>query len=174
MLCFDIHCVFATHRSRSSAFVFLWRYNLYVAAHEKFRVLFVCIGNSCRSPMAEAVARHHAFDVIEASSAGLAPLGYIVEPTTTTLAANGYSVEGLSSKRFSRQAIDSTDLIVNLSGLPIDCLPDRVKVEEWPVEDPYGEDAATYQRILEEIESRVLTLAARFRSQPNLEQSSHG
>ena len=130
-------------------------------------MLFVCIGNSCRSPMAEAIARHHASDVLEPSSAGLAPLGYIVDPTTETLAANGYSTEGLASKRLSRQAIDETDVVVNLSGHPIDSLPDRVKVEEWPVEDPYGADPATYQRILEEIEGRVLTLAARFRSQRN-------
>lgn len=122
--------------------------------------------------MAEAIARHHASDVIEPSSAGLAPLGYIVEPTTDTLIANGYPVEGLSSKRLSRQAIDSADFIVNLSGHPIDYLPEHVKVEEWPVEDPYGEDPATYQRILEEIKDRVLTLAARFRSHPNFMKSN--
>ena len=116
--------------------------------------------------MAEAITRHHASDIIEPSSAGLAPLGYIVEPTSETLHANGYSAEGLASKRLSRQAIDDADLIVNLSGHPIDCLPARAKVEEWPVEDPYGSDAVTYQRILEEIEGRVLTLAARFRSHP--------
>ena len=148
-----------------------WRYNLSVAPLEKLRVLFVCVGNSCRSPMAEAIARHRASDVIEPSSAGLAPLGYIVEPTIGALIANGHSVEGLSSKRLSRQTIDDADLIVNLSGEPIDCLPDRAKVEDWPIEDPYGTDAATYQRILEEIEGRVLALAARFRSQPGLKES---
>jgi len=144
-----------------------------MAPSTKFRVIFVCIGNSCRSPMAEAVARRHASDVIEPSSAGLSPLGYIVEPTIDTLLANGYSVEGLASKRLSRQAMDAADLIVNLSGHLIDCPSDRVKVEEWPVEDPFGMDRATYQRILEEIEGRVLTLAARFRSQPNREKSTH-
>ena len=123
--------------------------------------------------MAEAIARHHAPDILEPSRAGLAPLGYIVAPTTNALAANGYSTEGLASKRLSRQFIDETDIIINLSGRPIDCLPDRVKVEEWPVEDPYGTDSATYQRILKEIEGRVLTLAARFRSQRNPEDSHH-
>ncbi|HTP68676.1 MAG TPA: low molecular weight phosphatase family protein [Dongiaceae bacterium] len=133
----------------------------------------MCIGNSCRSPMAEAVAREHASDIIEASSAGLAPLGYIAEPTASTLAANGYSADGLSSKRLSPKAIEETDLVVNLSGLPIDCLPSRVKVEEWRVEDPYGADTAKYQRILEEIEGRVLALAARFRSLPNRQRAHH-
>jgi len=122
--------------------------------------------------MAEAIARHHASDVLDPSSAGLAPLGYIVEATADTLVANGYSIEGLSSKRLSRQVVDSADLIVNLSELPIDCLPERAKVEEWPVDDPYGTDSATYQRILEEIEGRVLALAARIRSQPNSRTSN--
>lgn len=123
--------------------------------------------------MAEAIARHHASDVIEPFSAGLAPLGYIVEPTADALLANGYSAQGLSSKRLSRQAIDNADLIVNLSGHPIDCLPERAKVEEWPVGDPYGADPATYQKILEEIEKRVLALAARLRLPANLKNSSH-
>ena len=39
------------------------------------RVLFICVGNSCRSPMAEALARHLAADVIEPQSAGISPLG---------------------------------------------------------------------------------------------------
>src|SRR5262249_38096767 len=53
------------------------------------RVLFVCIGNACRSPMAEAIARHVAPDVIEASSAGLEPLGYISQHTKTVLTETG-------------------------------------------------------------------------------------
>ena len=45
------------------------------------KVLFLCIGNACRSQMAEAIARHSASDVIEATSAGLVPFGEI--PSTT-------------------------------------------------------------------------------------------
>ena len=121
--------------------------------------------------MAEAAALRHAPDVIEPASAGLAPLGYIVEPTIDTLVANGYAVAGLSSKRLCRQAIDSADLIVNLSGHAIDSVPERVKVEQWRVDDPYGTDSATYQRVLQEIEGRVLTLAAHLRSQFDLAHS---
>jgi len=39
------------------------------------------------------------------------------------------------------------------------------KVEDWGVEDPYGGDAATYQRILEEIRGRVRELADRLRAE---------
>lgn len=132
---------------------------------EKRRVLFVCIGNACRSPMAEAIARQHASDIIEPSSAGLYPLGHLAELTERTLLANGYPVDALSSKPLTRDALDDADLIINLAGVPFDRIFGSLpNVEDWDVEDPYGEDSATYQRILEEIESRVLSLAGRLRS----------
>jgi predicted protein tyrosine phosphatase len=40
----------------------------------KPKVLFICLGNSCRSIMAEALARHRCEDRWEAASAGLNPL----------------------------------------------------------------------------------------------------
>ena len=122
--------------------------------------------------MAEAVARREAADVIEPVSAGLYPLGRIAQSTIEALVANGYSVEGLSSKAISRESAREADLIVNLSGAPIDHLflsapcnsRHRQQLENWRVSDPYGEDRATYQRILEEIELRVRQLANRLRS----------
>jgi arsenate reductase (thioredoxin) len=148
------------------------RYNIRMPATKKARVLFVCIGNACRSPMAEAVARREAGDVIEPVSAGLYPLGRIAEPTVEALVANGYSVEGLSSKSISRESVREADLIVNLTGAPIDNLflsarsdlRHGQQLENWGVSDPYGEDSATYQRILEEIALRVRQLAGRLRA----------
>jgi protein-tyrosine-phosphatase len=145
-----------------------------MAAHQKKKVLFVCIGNACRSPMAEAIARHHAPDIIEASSAGIFPLGRLPEETEQTLQANGYPIDGLTSKALRGAAIENADLIINLSGQSLDEFVDNVdgnanprlapKVEIWKVEDPYGEEPVTYQRILEELETRVLLLAGRLRS----------
>src|ERR1700730_1662811 len=63
------------------------------------KVLFVCLGNACRSPMAESIARRDAADVIEACSAGISPLGFVPALTTQTLTANGYSIESLDSRR---------------------------------------------------------------------------
>ena len=137
-----------------------------MAGAERTRVLFVCIGNSCRSPMAEAIARAVASDVMEVASAGLAPLGYVAELTTRTLKANGYSAQGLSSKPIARELSDKADLIVNMSGRPRGLAFQQFeKVEDWDVEDPYGENAEIYQRILEEIEKRVESLAERLRKE---------
>jgi hypothetical protein len=57
----------------------------------------------------------------------------------------------------------AVDLIVNMSGMPGGSLFPNSLVEDWDVEDPYGEDMETYQRICEDIEARVLSLAERLR-----------
>jgi len=137
----------------------------------KLTVLFVCIGNACRSPMAECVARQRASDVMEPSSAGLYALGRIAARTEDALRANGYPFAELASKQLRREALENADLIINLSGAPLERYFEDLgpgitaKIEDWSVEDPYGEDPVTYQRILEEIESRVLRLASRLRAE---------
>jgi arsenate reductase len=133
---------------------------------KKTRVMFVCIGNACRSPMAEAVARKEASDILEISSAGLFPMGYVPSMTLQTLKRNGYSVEELESKPIQREELLNTDLVLNMSGdTRASALRDAQEVEHWPVPDPYGEDEATYQTILEDIESRVKRLSARLRKE---------
>ena len=127
---------------------------------QRARVLFVCVGNACRSPMAEAIARYDAADVMEASSAGLYPLGHIAEITKQTLIKNGYSARGLTSDAITREAMDAADLIINMTGTPSDhVFGGRENVEDWLVENPYGEDPETYQRVFEGIRRRVNQLA---------------
>jgi arsenate reductase len=128
------------------------------------KVLFVCIGNSCRSPMGEAIARRSAADVIEAASAGLHPLGTIAAMTRRTLEKNGYPVDGLRSKAIEPEMWDAAEIVINMSGYAREtAFPDWQKVEDWDVEDPYGADTEVYQRIFEVIEQRVGELAERLR-----------
>jgi arsenate-mycothiol transferase len=116
--------------------------------------------------MAEAIARREAGDIIEAASAGLYPLGEIPSHTQKTLERSGYSTEGLASKRIAPDAWKRADLVINLSGRMRELeFEEYEKVEDWAVEDPYGEDAATYQRILEDIQGRVRNLAQRLREE---------
>jgi arsenate reductase (thioredoxin) len=132
---------------------------------EKVKVLFVCIGNACRSPMAEAIARQDAGDFIEASSAGLFPLGVVPLMTIETLRRNGYSSVGLESKAILKGALLNADLVINLSGhTKAAALSASARVEDWRVPDPYGEDEAVYQTILEEIQRRIKDLVRRLRN----------
>jgi arsenate reductase len=113
--------------------------------------------------MAEAIARHHAADVIEAQSAGISPLGRVAESTRRALLDRGVPADGLSSKGIASAALVAVELIINMSGIPGSSLFPDSPVEDWDVEDPYGEDMETYSRICEDIEARVLSLAARLR-----------
>ena len=128
------------------------------------KVLFVCLGNSCRSPMAEAIARQE----IEASSAGLAPLGFVAELTTQTLRKNGYAVDGLASKPITTAAWDSADIVINMSGRPsagaFRNFRGHAKAEDWEIEDPYG-DATKYQSTYEAVRRRVADLILRIRKE---------
>ena len=132
-------------------------------SHRK-KVLFVCLGNACRSPMAESIARRDAADVIDACSAGLSPLGYVPVLTTQTLATNGYSIESLASTPITRAVWESADMVINMSGVAKErAFTDPGKVEDWDVQDPYGSDPVLYQTIYEDIQRKVAQLAERLR-----------
>jgi protein-tyrosine-phosphatase len=110
--------------------------------------------------MAEAIARYDAADVIEPSSAGLSPLGFIAEQTKQTLILNGYSINGLTSDALTREAADAADIIINMTGSSREeAFGDQGKVEDWMVQDPYGDAPETYQRVFEGIKRRVNQLA---------------
>jgi arsenate reductase (thioredoxin) len=130
------------------------------------KVLFVCLGNSCRSQMAEALTRHLAPEVIEASSAGLAPLGYVSAETRAVLAEIGVSSDGQTSKSLRDADLALFDRLVNLSGRSLENLFDggRPPMEDWDVGDPYGRDLEVYRRIRDEIERRVRDLIVRLRA----------
>ncbi len=110
--------------------------------------------------MAEAIARYDAADVIEPSSAGLSPMGSIPEQTKQTLLLNGYSADGLISNALTREAADDADIIINMTGRPMEEVSwQREKIEDWIVQDPYGAEPETYQRVFEGIRRRVNQLA---------------
>ena len=130
------------------------------------RVLFVCVGNSCRSQMAEALARHHAADVIEPTSAGISPLGTIADQTRQVLLERGILMPGQRSKGTTEADIAAAQLIVNLTGIHGPALFREnvgAPIEDWEVTDPYGDEMEVYRRVCDEIEARILELAARLR-----------
>ncbi|NOZ96112.1 MAG: low molecular weight phosphatase family protein [Acidobacteria bacterium] len=128
---------------------------------ERTTVVFICIGNTCRSPMAEAMARAMGGDAIRALSAGLASTGHVAPQTLATLEALGYSGEGLASKGLSQVPLDEVDLVVSLIGSPgVRWIPHGMPVETvvWSLPDPWGEDEATYLAVARRIEALVRDL----------------
>ena len=127
------------------------------------KILFVCIGNSCRSPMAEAMARALGGDGVEAMSAGLAPAGFIAGPTRLTLELLGYPNDRLYSKGLD--AVDTKNLGVLVSLLGGDTsrsvpVAAGARREDWPIPDPFGEDDEFYLKVARELERRTRRLVA--------------
>src|SRR5450755_1402697 len=129
------------------------------------RVLFVCMGNACRSQIAEALARHQAPRLIIAMSAGVSPLGYIPDPTRLVLLEQGIGLNGHYSKGVGDPGALNPDLIINMSGIPGKALFAPSAFEDWDVADPYGEDLESYRRVREDIEERLDQLVARLRDE---------
>jgi len=134
------------------------------------KVLFLCIGNACRSQMAESIAKHLAADVIEASSAGLVPFGEIPATTLTVLAERGFSTAGQSSKALSHEDLSAADLVINMTGRSGNSIfgEPAPRHEDWDVGDPYGFNLSVYRGIRDQIEARVIDLALRLRAKVNV------
>jgi TonB family protein len=139
----------------------------------RIKVLFVCIGNACRSPMAEAIARLDAPDAIEAFSAGLAPIGFVPWLTKLTLRRNRYWVKGLQPKSISPEVWEQADIVINLSGRPREqAFREYSKVEDWEIEDPFDGDLDTYQQVFEKIRLRIAELGQECREKIAAAQSA--
>ncbi len=124
------------------------------------RVLFVCIGNSCRSQMAEAFARRYGSDVIEPESAGTAPCEMVAPVTRELMLEKNIDLDGCKPKGLAQTGC-KFDLIVNMSGRP---LPDTsAPVREWKIEDPIWVSRERHCEIRDEIEMRVQKLILELR-----------
>lgn len=127
---------------------------------QRTKILFVCFGNSCRSQMAEAIARYHAPKLIEAESAGIKPFGSVAPETLAVLQEIGIRAEGHYSKSIS-DALQffEPQIVVNMSGQELNGWFATKNILDWKVGDPYGSDLEVYRRICRNIEDKVKKLA---------------
>jgi protein-tyrosine phosphatase len=126
----------------------------------KPRVVFVCSGNICRSPMAEAMARQlerRYGDGVEFSSAGTHAIdGTAATPQAAAAAGElGLALRWHRARRLTDEVVESADLLVALDDEHLEFIAQR-----WPdavvelldsVPDPYGMDDATYRRARDQI-----------------------
>ncbi|EIK51496.1 ArsR family transcriptional regulator [Stutzerimonas stutzeri TS44] len=125
---------------------------------QKKRVLFLCVANSSRSQMAEALLRHTDSEHFEAFSAGTAPTQ--VDPRTReALEHLGVSTEGLFSKSIEQVTGEPFDYVITLcdkSALECLALPGTGEYIAWNFEDPAtSPQQDAYRRTLHEIHERI-------------------
>jgi arsenate reductase len=135
---------------------------------EKTNVLFVCIGNMCRSPMAEGFARALGEDVAEPFSAGLHPTGVVSEDAILMMEEHGIDISRQRSNGLDEVPLADMDIVVSMTGIPAaELFPSSFggKLIDWAVDDPIGSPLSVFRRVRDEIEEKVRDLLEEIRKE---------
>ncbi len=125
---------------------------------DKVQVAFVCVHNSCRSQMAEAIARHLAPDVIEPFSAGT-DIGDSINPDAVATIRDLYGIDMSTAQRPKTiLELPAIDIVVTM-GCGVSCpslaAPRRM---DWNLEDPSGKTSEEFIACARTIEEKVKAL----------------
>lgn len=126
------------------------------------RVLFLCIGNACRSQMAEAFARAYGSDVLVPASAGFAPAARVPEDTIRAMDEKNLDVRSQVPKSVSDLSGAEFELVINMSGYPLPQV-NGTTPREWDVPDPVLMDYGEHCRVRDQIEMLVMKLILELR-----------
>jgi len=124
----------------------------------KKKVAFICVHNSCRSQMAEALGKKLAGDVFESYSAGTETKPRINQDAVR-LMKELHSID-MEATQYSKllSQIPEVDVVITM-GCNVQCpsLPCSHR-EDWGLEDPTGKSDEEFRKIITEIENRILQL----------------
>ncbi len=123
-------------------------------------LLFACIHNSGRSVAAQVLARHHAGDRVQVRSAGSEPRDQVNPVVAQVLAERGLPVTDHVPTRLDPDVVEAADVVVTMGcGETCPVFP-GVRYEDWPVDDPAGQDLETVRGIVDDVDARVRRLLA--------------
>ena len=127
------------------------------------KVAFICVHNSCRSQMAEALARVIGLEVLEAYSAGTETKPQINQDAVMVMKELGIDMEiNQSSKLFSD--IPEVDIVITM-GCNVVCPMIKSSYrEDWGLEDPSGKGLAEFRQTRNIIKNKVDSLVTRIKN----------
>ena len=118
------------------------------------KLLFVCVGNTCRSQMAEGFAKSMGY---EAASAGTHPGPEVAKHALALLEERGISTEGMNPKGLDEVDLSAFDMVISM-GCGVHCPAIKID-EDWELEDPVGQSYQVYEQTAAEIVRRLELLA---------------
>lgn len=128
------------------------------------KVAFICVHNSCRSQIAEALGKHHAADVFDSYSAGTETKPQI-NPDAVRLMKKLYSID-MEQAQYSKtfDEIPSPDIAISM-GCDVGCpYIGREFDDNWGLPDPTGQSDEVFEKVIGDIEIRVIELRDNLKS----------
>ena len=129
---------------------------------KKPKVAFICVHNSCRSQMAEALGKKLAADVFESYSAGTETKPQINQAAVRLMkAVHGIDMEQEQYSKLLSELPDIIDVVVTM-GCNVQCpmLPCSHR-EDWGLDDPSGQPDEVFLETIRKIEEKILDLKTR-------------
>ncbi len=130
----------------------------------KLKVAFVCVHNSCRSQIAEALGKYLASDVFESYSAGTETKPQINQDAVR-LIKERYNLD-MEKTQYSKilEDIPEVDIVITM-GCNVNCphLPCKHR-EDWGLDDPTGKDDLAFIKIIDKIHNNILDLSKRIKN----------
>lgn len=129
----------------------------------KPKVAFVCVHNSCRSQIAEALGKKLAADIFESYSAGTERREHINQDAVRLMK----QVHGIDMEQSQRSKllfdIPAPDVVI-LMGCNVGCpiLPSQ-HTENWGLDDPSGQSDDVFLATIQQIEEKILQLKEKLR-----------
>lgn len=124
----------------------------------KPKVAFICVHNSCRSQIAEALGKHLASDVFESFSAGTETVSQINQDAVR-LMKELYGID-MEQSQYSKlvSELPPVDIVITM-GCNVNCpyLPCKHR-EDWGLDDPTGQSDEVFKEIISKIDANIITL----------------
>ena len=122
------------------------------------KVAFICVHNSCRSQIAEALGKHIASDVFESFSAGTETKPQI-NRDAVRLMKKLYGID-MEKTQYSKTfgEIPPPDIAISM-GCDVGCpYIGRDFDDNWGLDDPTGQSDEAFEEVIREIEKRIIVL----------------
>lgn len=125
---------------------------------QKQKVAFICVHNSCRSQIAEALGKYYAADVFESYSAGTETKPQINQDAVRIM-KELYGID-MEEAQYSKLISDipGPDIAISM-GCNVDCpFIGRAFDDNWGLEDPTGKSDVEFKEVIRQIEEQIMQL----------------
>jgi arsenate reductase len=126
--------------------------------NKKPNVAFICVHNSCRSQIAEALGRHFASDTFDSFSAGT-EIKPQINQDAVRIIKNLYGID-MEKEQYSKLIADipSPDIAISM-GCNVGCpFIGRPFDDNWGLDDPTGKSDEEFETVIKQIEDKILCL----------------